>query len=70
MLLQAMYYTFVSLNYGFTALKWGWLPFIVVLGATSAYCGPSFNIKRDIRQSTAESSPLSLHVADPHSGAC
>ena len=64
MLLQALYYTFVSLNYGFTALKWGWLPFIVVLGASSAYCGPSLNIKRDLRQPTPHTLPLSLHDAD------
>ena len=50
---QALYYTFVGLNYGFTALKWGWIPFIVVLGASSVYCGPSLNIQRDVRQLTA-----------------
>jgi len=28
----------------FTGLKYGWIPFVFLMGATSVYCGPSFDI--------------------------
>ena len=58
--MQALYYTFVGMNYGFTALKWGWIPLIVFLGASSVYCEPTLNIKRDVRQYNSHISMLCL----------
>ena len=40
----ALYYVMTGGGYLMTALRWGWVPLVVVLGASSAYAPPSVDV--------------------------
>ena len=40
----SLYYIMVGSGYVFTALRYGWVPLCVVLGASSLYCPPAVDL--------------------------
>src|ERR1700682_5642337 len=42
-LVMAFQYATKFIDYSTVALRWGWMPFVVFVGSSSVYCGPSIN---------------------------
>ena len=42
---KVLTYMMIGSGYAFTALRYGWLPLCIVLGASSAYCEPAFSFQ-------------------------